>query len=320
MIEIKKFMYMFSTVLLTFVLMVGLTFWGIVCIPKDAFSNTYINALQAKYDNLISTNEPKIIIVGGSSAGFGINESLLEERTGYPVVNMGLHAGLDELFETEITKANINKGDIVLLGYEYGYGRNLTFDKLGVDLVMMGIDSRIEMYRWIPLENLKEIFAYLFTFAEKKAVYKNNDTGTYSRSTFDEAGRMILPRESYTMEELKKNITKVGPVSEGFLVIEENAISYLKKYKEYVEKRGAKVYFISPPLLKEALEAELTSLDNLVEQEEQKIGIEYISNPRDYIFSSEYMFDTIYHCNTKGEQYRTELLAKDLEKVLNKQH
>lgn len=37
------------------------------------------------------------------------------------VANLGLHAGFGHLFYAELAKANINEGDIVLLGYEYGW-------------------------------------------------------------------------------------------------------------------------------------------------------------------------------------------------------
>ena len=85
-----------------------------------------------------------------------------------------------------------------------------------------------------------------------------------------------------------------------------------------MKRRGAEVYFIAPPLLEDANACEFSDYQDLKSLEEDNIGIPYISDPVEYIFPEEYMFDTIYHCNNKGEMYRTKLLIKDLEKVLAK--
>lgn len=50
----------------------------------------------------------------------------------------------------------------------------------------------------------------------------------------------------------------------------------------------------------------------LVANEEEEIGIPYISDPLAYEFDCDEMFDTIYHCNSLGEVHRTQLLIQDL--------
>ena len=307
-----KFVQYIGYTLICTIGMICLVFLGLVYSPRGTFADSYQSVIQIKYDNLLETNEPKIIIVGGSSAGFGINEPLLEKETGYKVVNLGLHAGFGGLFNTELAKANINAGDIVLLGYEYGWHNEGYFEKLKVDMVMSAIDHRIDMYRQIPLKNYPEVLGYLFTYAEQKRMYLKNAAGVYSRAAFNEKGQMIYNREKYVIEDYENNIDIYGAVNLSGISISQSSIKYLKRFKEFVKRRGAEVYFIAPPLLENANYQDLKSL------EEDTIGIPYISDPVEYIFPEEYMFDTIYHCNNKGEIYRTKLLIKDLEKVLTK--
>ena len=47
---------------------------------------------------------------------------------------------------------------------------------------------------------------------------------------------------------------------------------------------------------------------------EEQTGIPFVSKqPLEYLFPKELMYDTTYHCNTKGAKYRTILLIKDLK-------
>ena len=82
-----------------------------------------------------------------------------------------------------------------------------------------------------------------------------------------------------------------------------------------VESRGASIYMIGCPIYDRAIINEYAEFDNLVNEEESRIGIDYISNPLEYIFGYDYIFDTMYHCNSMGQQKRTELLINDMLKA-----
>lgn len=117
----KFIKYIITTLIISVLLFEGV-FWGIMVQKKDVFDSSYQNVIVDKYRALENTNERKIIMVSGSSSSFGLDQNMLEMETGYKVVNLGLHAGFGHLFYSELAKENINPGDIVLLGYEYGWG------------------------------------------------------------------------------------------------------------------------------------------------------------------------------------------------------
>lgn len=308
-ILMKKFIVYILGCILSGAVILSLIIYGILSFPKEAYSDDYTQVIQRKYDYFLQCKEPKIVIISGSSAGFGIDESLIEYETGYKVCNLGLHAGFGAIVPTELSKANINEGDIVLLGYEWGWLEQGYFDTLGTDLVMCGFGDRFDMYAQLPYNLYPKFLGYLPEYAEKKASY-TPITGVYTSSSFDNVGRMTLERSETTME------YEGNESYYGYIEIDTNipvdVVEYLNEYKAYVESKNAKVYFISCPTYEKAIDYNTEDIQTLIKNEESMCGIPYISNPEDYLFPLEWMFDTIYHCNDEGELHRTELLISDL--------
>lgn len=301
--------YVFTIVILFLVVFEGIVLGILKCNPGTFHSN-YTSLIVDKYRMLQKTDEPKIIIVSGSSSAFGLDQYLLEEETGYKVVNLGLHAGFGHLFCSELAKENINEGDIVLLGYEYGWEGG--FESLGQQLIMTGIDDNIDLYKHIPPDKWKDFVGYLFSYAALKNRYEGAN-GIYSREAFDENGQMTMYRE-YEMN-YSENAQAFGQVDLTNVWISEEAVEYLRDLKKYIEDRGADVYFIAPPVLKEAIVCDYSEFDQLKKLEEEEIGIPYISNPEDYFFEDELMSNALYHCSSEGEKVRTELLIDDMRRA-----
>lgn len=184
--------------LLSALFMFEVVVFGILKFPSGVFHDSYQSLIQDKYRILKETNEPKIIIVAGSSSAFGLDQEMLEKASGYKVANLGLHAGFGHMFYSELAKANINAGDIVLLGYEYKWQQGITLGNQ--DLIMSGIDDNLEMYTRIPIKEWPYIIGYIFQYAEIKNNYAGPPERIYSREAFDsDTGQMIMARD-YTME------------------------------------------------------------------------------------------------------------------------
>lgn len=303
-----KYLKFLCTTLLVSIVFIVLLVYEIICEPEAVFQTSYQSLIQDKFRILMETNEPKIIVVAGSSSAFGLRQEMLEEASGYKVVNLGLHAGFGHIFCSELAKANINEGDIVLLGYEYGWQDKEGFTDLGTDLVMSGIDDNIEMYKYIPVREWRTFFGYLFTYAGKKNTFVPA-SGQYSRDAFDpETGQMTMARD-YNME---WSAEIYGTVDISDVTISDESIAYLTEYKKYIEGKGASVYFIAPPLIIDSVVCDYSEFYKLKELEETEIGIEYISDPVQYLYPPEWMSNALYHCNSTGEEVRTEMLIEDL--------
>lgn len=315
----KKAIGFFITSVLLGVILIIALFLSIVAMPKDVFSDNFTNTLSTKYDTLKNADSPKIIIIAGSSTAFSLDGNMLADRVGMDVANTGIHAGIGALYETELTKVNIGKGDIVLLGYEWGWQSDENYmNTFGTDLVMTGIDEKLEMYRHVPLRKYKDILGYLLTYANKKSTYVG-EVGpyAYSRALFSENGNtMEAQRDSSPIiAAYEEDPNHYGMIDFENPVIPESTVCYLKDYKEFVESRGASIYWIGCPTYEAAVKCDYSELKKAANQVETQIGIPYISNPIDYVFPGEYMYDTIYHTNSYGMEYRTELLIEDLKKA-----
>ena len=79
------------------------------------YAETYYAALSKQYDRLCSVDEPKVIVVGGSSVAFGLDSELFEELYGMPSVSFGLYGSFGVKVMMDLSKANIRKGDIIVL-------------------------------------------------------------------------------------------------------------------------------------------------------------------------------------------------------------
>lgn len=287
-------------------------FLSIVCTPQEVFRSSYQSMIQDKFRILKETDEPKIIMVAGSSSAFGLDQEMLEQATGYKVANLGLHAGFGAVFYTELSKVNINEGDIVLLGYEDGWNREGYFDNIDASLVMSGIDNHIGMYRYLPFRIWPQIIGYLFDYAYTKHSFQPA-SGNYSREAFDpQTAQMTFPRDYIMYGYRVDGNAYDGPVSIEDPQIAADVQKYLREYKRFVESKGASIYFVSAPKIREGLVGDLDNLDRLKENEERDIGIEYISDPQAYAFPEDLMSNAFFHCNSRGEKYRTKLLIHEL--------
>lgn len=280
---------------------------SILLLPGGTYDTSYQAIIQDKYDLLMSTDSPKIILVGGSSLAFGIDADSLSEATEYSVVNLGLHAGFGDLFVSELAKQNIGEGDIVLLGYEYNWAEESDFRTIGTDLVMSGIDDRVEMYRIIPMSQWPSILGYLFTYAAGKNSYVDA-TGLYSRAGFSADGNQMIAERDQS-DQLADDV----PIT---VQTELAAVSaeYMREFKEYAESRGASVYIIAAPYAEGTI-LNADELPTLFENTTTVTGIPCISNPTQYELPWNEMYDFKYHCNSKGEQHRTEMLIQDLRRA-----
>ena len=99
------------------------------------------------------------------------------------------------------------------------------------------------------------------------------------------------------------------------LIPNETAFAYFEKFLADTNKRGIKVILSAP-----AYDARHYALHReeiaALYQRIQSLGVKQISNPDDYAFPLEQMYDTEYHLNALGRTNRTHRLIHDLRQNL----
>ena len=169
---------------------------GIAAFAKPVYGQTFLGELAPKYERLKAIDEPKVIIVGGSSVAFGLDSALLEQHVGMPVVNFGLYATLGTKIMMDLSKANINEGDIVVLAPEMdAQTLSLYFN---AEAALQGMESDWSMLRYIDSDNHSDLVGGLYEYLTSKIKYLRegllDPAGVYNRDSFNEYGDIVYER------------------------------------------------------------------------------------------------------------------------------
>ena len=282
------------------------------------YSNTFLGELPEKFELLKKTDEPKIVIIGGSSVAFGIDSPMIEEYTERKVVNFGLYATIGTKAMIDLSKANINAGDIVILAPEMdAQTLSLYFNE---DTVWQGIDGHFGMLPALGSDNYGAMFSGVWNFAARKYdFYKTksapNPEGVYNKSSFNDHGDIIYPRE-YNIMVLGYDPTTTITLDPS--IVDGKFIDYVNKYIHWCEKKGAQVFFSFSPMNREAL-AEGTddnSIYNFYSYLASMLDCEIMTNINDCIMDWEYFYDTNFHLNDVGVKVHTAALISDIRRSM----
>ncbi|MBR5308768.1 MAG: hypothetical protein IKU43_08355 [Clostridia bacterium] len=307
---ILKYIIPFSAVLLLPVILLALMS---AMIPAQ-YENTFLAGLAPKYDRLYSVEGEKIIVVGGSNVAFGLDSERLEKYTGKPCVNFGLYADLGTKAMLDLSRDAVGNGDIVIICPETDpQTYSLHFDARNM---WQASEADYSMISKLPSDDLMKVLASFPEYYKNKKTFfatgtTPNPEGVYRADSFNALGDISYERKYNTMLSMvdENKLVSLSPE----LITDEFA-QYLNEYARDAEKKGAKVYFSFPPINAGGLTKDTTedSIYGFYTALCEKLDFEIISNVNDYIMDEEYFFDTNYHLNDTGVEYRTSLLAKDL--------
>ena len=304
-------------VLLVLVLGAALVAETVLLLPTQ-FDNTYLAELAVKYRLLKDTaksGEPRIIIIGGSSVAFGIDSALLSEELGYEVVNFGLYGPLGTTIMMDLTRGNLNEGDIVVLAPETdAQTMSMTFNGEGM---WECCDSDLTMLFKIRAHNWGDMLSSFWEFASRKLTFyrygKPSTDGAYDRDSFNERGDMIFEREGPDMDEWYDvdHLIDLDPS-----IVEEDFIDYVNEYTAYARRQGAEVVWSWPPMNELAVQQDEQERLAYASWLREELDCAVISNLEDYILPAGYFFDTNYHVNSRGVAVHTGHLLQDLSNLL----
>lgn len=298
------------------ILIVNFTFYVVLFLIitvgfGDTYKEVYQYILNRKYELLVEVESPKIIYLSGSSGAFGFNSGLFEKYVGIQTVNLSVHAGWGMDFSANMLKNNINEGDIVIVGFEPTL---FWTDEINVPTVMTAVDNNISLYKYLPIRYYDDVIMYFPTYMFKKIdTWRSNDTwgGVYSSEAFDKDGDMRyyrdqIPNALSNIVERQCNIQDILP----------EKIEFINNINDIIKEQGGIMLFTYAPVY----EGYIANSENLTEYGrylEELLECDTISNINSSVYSEEWMFDTEYHLNTKGQYKRTLLLVEDYKNYFN---
>lgn len=295
--------------ILPFILVLSVAF----LLPPE-YDETFVGALDEKLERLHSIEEDKILIVGGSSVAFGYDSEIIEKYLDMPVVNFGLYAALGTKLMLDLSKNEVEEGDIVIIAPEMDSETlSLYFSAL---MTLRALESSPEYLFDIPSEHTASLVGSIWSFAvekfENKIIEKELQEGIYRADSFDERGDIKYPRPENVMREYY-DANRTLDLTES--IVGEDFLNYLNEYISHCKSVGAKVYFEFPPMNRLAISKNSTE-DTRYEFEEflrERLDCPIIAaSVEDYIYDEGYFYDSNFHLNDAGVVMHTVNVTRDL--------
>ncbi len=268
----------------------------------------YMAGMNAKHERLKSLPSPKVIIIGGSNATFGMDSETIERALCRPVVNMAIHGGLNFDFMVNEIKDELGPGDLVLISLEL----SLYTDRSTLNVVHdQAIDRYppsikfISAWHWPKAILEIAIMRYQATWRNWTGRTWPVEENVYRADGFTERGDLIshlgMPLDS----------TKLPFMEAGFEgEVSKDYVRAARDLEAHALEAGARVIYCWPAVAKGAYPGKEAPL--IIRSELTELGQRIIGKAEDYIFPDSSFLDTPYHLRAPGKKLRTGLLLRDL--------
>lgn len=288
----------------------------IQAVRKPTYQTTQHGSYAVKYERLMTTSSPKMVITAGSSSAYGFLsaqfiEKLAENGYGnWDVVNYACHYQTPGTFYIDVISHFMNEGDVLLHSPE-PLAAQLGSRKLTA-VMWQFFEGAYEAFSLVDIREYETVFS---SFAE------------YNQT------RQYMPDTSY--EDHWDGVNEYGDCDffkygqyDGFVggqgmfnfnsdLIKTDALNTVY---DRITAQGAYVWLTFAPVNEGAV---LPPSRNRKMQESymdfirEKLHVTVISDVADQIWNGKYMFDTNLHLSTEGAKLRTDMLADDFMRQLD---
>ncbi len=292
---------------------------ALLFIPNKKIVNNSLFASIDKHNRLEQLSSPKLIFVGGSNLGFGIDSEKIEKELGIPVVNMGLHAGLGIRYMINEVKPSINKNDIVVISLEYEHFVSDEMANGEKVLMALLVDVNRNNIRYIPFSQWYYLFPLGFEYGVSKLfrnqidIMDDDDVESYTkhfnRNSFNKYGDEVMHYD-YPNEKFDSNETSVVvyPTNDAF--------GYIKDFYHFLDQKGATLYLL-PPVLMKSLACKKQDMIVVIEKILREQKTPFLSSAKTFFYEDSLFFNTPYHLNKKGVDIRTNKIIDVLNSKMN---
>lgn len=295
-----------------------------------------VNTYQFKGMAADSIKSKKIIVLSGSNSLFSINADTITSKTGFPVVNLATHAGLDLNYHFYILKKHMKKGDIVVMPLEYEYytSSGKSTDWFVNNMTGWGHDyvSSLPAYDYInflmnvtPKRILEGFSATDKGYIEPiSSVYEKFKTADgsyngYSYKSMDKFGDInYITNEKTVFENIEKGSFDY---SSNISAISDYSANKLKSIKSFVEGNGGTFVLTWPVTMRNPLfDTDISSTINNLARLKSLLhdrGLEIKCSPSASNLGRKFFMDSAYHTNGYGALIRSTFLGECLNTVIN---
>jgi hypothetical protein len=280
-----------------------------------AGDDNYLAAVLEKDRLIRTTPSPKIILVGGSNLAFGIDSRMMRDSLNVNVVNMGLYAKLGLRYMLAQVKPYIRPGDVVVVVPEYDqfYGKFSEGDNTLNTALLYAPSDRIgdfvKSYSVVDVvlrprvENVRRGFlqAAADAFGVKSKYFPPDTNSVYNRRSFNQYGDMTSHLGRKSMHPDSIYVGELPPVKE----FNRRALDELNDIGDAARSRRAHAYFLFPSYIDRSYTINTAAIAGLERRLATDMRIPILGTPSDFVYPSQWFFDTRYHLNQLGRSPRT---------------
>ncbi|SCX82041.1 hypothetical protein [Flavobacterium caeni] len=289
---------------------------GLLLPPTPRAEQSLLLVAPIKDSMLQHVKQPRIILVSGSSMGFGLVSQIVKDSLHRNPINTGIHGGMGLYYLLDNTAQYIQKGDIVVLAPEYHqfFG---DFCEGNEELLRVYFDNKngLDFFKLRAVQ-LKKTYPYIPRYAMSKFIpsqYFNLKTQEfYSKRAFNEYGDV-----NQHWGQTWPNPVVFEKIDGDYL--NTDVLQAVVEFNELVKSKGATLYFTFPGYLEHSFGVGKPQIKEF-EAALRKTNLTILGTPEQYIMTPDLIFDTPYHLTKEGATKRTQLLVKDLKTQMQKDH
>ncbi|MGN0015490.1 MAG: hypothetical protein ACI37T_08750 [Candidatus Gastranaerophilaceae bacterium] len=280
--------------------------WVDYMVGRHVYSQTaaYVNYLISQKNQKAQEFDKignKILIFSGSNTLYGVNTKYIHQKTGLPVVNYGIHAGLEDYIFEEAKKI-MKSGDTVIMPLEYSLykERNSTIpSQLAEYLVVYGRDYLNDV-------TLIQKLGLSFYLAKLIITYHKLDAAPIDEKTLTQTNEF---GDFITNEGCLQNIKE----DKKFIVVSQNIPQKYDNFPLYdfitfCKKNNVRLIATTPfNYHKEQFSQKEYEAFNIIKNFYLQNGVEFFGNiDSSSVFDSKYVYDYGYHANAEGQKLRSD--------------
>lgn len=288
---------------------IGVIVIGIFLPTTPRASKSLLMASINKNLLLQETHSPRIIFVGGSNLSFGLNSQIIKDSLQLNPINTAIHASIGIKFMLDNTIDYVQNGDIVVLAPEYSHFYK-SLDIGSEELLRTIFDVNQKNIKHLNIFQIANIVPYLPKYSLTKfkpTEYLNvKESDVYSVNSFNQFG------DTYTHWDMERQeFSPYPPITNKF---NYEVIKFFEEINFAINEKGA-ILLVTFAGFQEASFNISKEQIIKVERELLNSNLKVIGTAERYKIPDSLMFNSPYHLNKQGVDYRTKLLIEDIEKA-----
>lgn len=274
-----------------------------------------LDKIKSSFANSIIT--PKLLIVSGSNALFGISSRMITEETGIPAVNAGIHAGLGSNYILYRARFLAKAGDTVVLPLEYElYSSSAKPSDILVDYVFAHDPKYLLIHPWfIALLSFERLMLGISTkFHTPPRVDME-----YQYRFINASGDVTANTEANITVKNRKKVNDTSPINiKQKIIYGSSPLRSIRDFADWCHKNKIRLIATWPSTIwfESYKNHSYQEFFRNIEEFYNSIDVPVLGKYNDFMYDKSMFYDTMYHLNDRGMRHRTKQLIDLLQPYL----